>query len=168
MALTAAERKRKQVERERAAMRAAPDSTYPFLKVPFYKWAPGTDWDNAEHDINVAGMNMPVFEDDRDPFSFDGEPERDFDPFAGYRGSIGRAEAMVDHLIDALSQMTVAINIYKVEQISERIAELEDADLSDPAAKKQALSDIVRLTKMKEHLGKTVRVSLHQWKVKGI
>lgn len=172
MAMTAAERKRKQVERERYQLRMMPDSTYPFLRTPFYRWAPGTDWDAAEHDINAAGMNMPVLENDDGPKSFDGEPEagasEEWHPFWGYEGSIGQAESMVDYLLDALSQMTVAINIYKMEELSDRIAELEQADLSDPGAKKQALADIVRLVKMKEHLSKSVRVSLPQWKVKGI
>jgi hypothetical protein len=172
MAMTPAERKRKQVERERAYLRELPDSTYPFLKTPFYRWTDSTDWDNAEHDINAAGMSMPVLADEKGPRSFDGEVERgtsdDWHPYAGYEGSIGQAESMVDYLLDALSQMTAAINIYKLEELSNRIAELEQADLSDPEAKKQALADIVRLTKMKEQLGKTVRVSLYQWKVKGI
>lgn len=172
MAMTPTERKRKQVERERAYLRALPDSTYPFLKTPFHRWASGTDWDNAEHDINAAGMDMPVLTDEKGPRSKDGEVEAgasdDWHPYAGYEGSIGQAESMVDYLLDALSQMTTAINIYKMEELSDRIAELEQADLSDPEAKKQALADIVRLTKMKEHLSKSVRVSLPQWKVKGI
>lgn len=171
MAMTAAERKRKQVERGRAALRRLPDSTYPYLSVPFHKWVRGTDWENAEHDINAAGMDMPVL-DERGPHSFDGEVEAgatdNWHPYAGYEGSIGRAESMVDYLLDALSQMAVAINQYKLEQIDARISELERADLSDQAAKKRVLADIVRLAKMKEHLAKTVRVSLPQWKVKGI
>ena len=172
MAMTAAERKRKQVERERAEQRRTPDSSYPYLKTPFYRWAPGTDWDGAAHDINAAGMDMPVLTNDAGPKSVDGTVEQgataDWHPFAGYAGSIGQAESMVDYLLDALSQMTVAINTYKIEEISERIAELDQSDLSDPDARKQALTDIVRLTKMKEHLGKSVRVSLPQWKIKGI
>ncbi|MNL72983.1 hypothetical protein D3C87_1983840 [compost metagenome] len=75
---------------------------------------------------------------------------------------------MVDYLLAALSQMTIAINAYKVEQLNARIAELENADLSEEGARKAALANIVRLTRMKEHLDKTVRVSLPQWKVKGI
>lgn len=172
MAMTPAERKRKQVERERYHLRMQPDSTYPFLKTPFFRWAPGTDWDGAEHDINAAGMNMPVLENDDGPKSFDGEPEagatEDWHPFWGYEGSIGQAESMVDYLIDAVGQMAAAIHTYKMEELSTRIDELERADLSDPKAQKQALADIVRLAKMKEHLTKSVRVSLPQWKVKGI
>lgn len=172
MAKSATERSREMRERERSQLSMLPDSTYPFLKTPFHRWAPGTDWDGAEHDINAAGMEMPVLENEDGPKSFDGEPEagatEEWHPFWGYEGSIGQAESMVDYLIDALSQMTVAINTYKMEELSARIDELEQADLSDPAAKKQALADIVRLTKMKEHLSKSVRVSLPQWKVKGI
>lgn len=172
MAMTPAERKQKQMERDRAALREQPDSTYPFLTTPFYQWIEGTDWEAAEHDINAAGMNLPLLADDNGPKSVDGEVERgaseDWHPYAGYQGSIGRAESMVDYMLSALSQMTAAINNYKAEQIAARISELERSDLSDPAAAKQALADIVRLTKMQEQLEKTVRISLPQWKIKGI
>lgn len=172
MAKSATERSREMRDRERYQLRMLPDSTYPFLKTPFYRWAPGTDWDGAENDINAAGMNMPVLENNDGPKSYDGQPEasasEDWHPFWGYEGSIGQAESMVDYLIDAVGQMAIAINTYKLDELSDRIAELEQADLSDPNAKKQALADIVRLVKMKEHLTKSVRVSLPQWKVKGI
>jgi hypothetical protein len=172
MAMSPADRKRKQIERDRAAMRELPDSTYPFLSQPFHEWVANSDWEAAEHDINAAGMSMPGFEDNSGPKSFDGEVEKgaskDWHPYPGYQGSIGRAESMVDYLVDALSQMTAAINAYKLEQLNARILELEDADLSSDDARKAALADIVRLSKMKEHLGKTVRISLPQWKVKGI
>jgi hypothetical protein len=172
MAMTAAERKRKQLERDRAALRAMPDSTYPFLKTPFYQWLEGTDWDDAEHDLNAAGLNMPQILDDTGPKSQDGEVERggsaDWQPYAGYAGSIGRAESMIDYMLSALSQMTAAVNTYKIQQIEARIADLQLSDLSDPDAKKQALADIVRLTRMRDALDTNVRVSLPQWKVKGI
>ncbi|WP_449396780.1 hypothetical protein [Devosia riboflavina] len=156
MPLTPLERKRKQLERDRAALRALPDSTYPFLRQPFFEWAEGTDWEAAEHDINAAGMNMPVLANDQGPKSLDGTVEQganeDWHPYAGYEKSIGRAESMVDYLLAALSQMTVAINAYKVEQLNECIAELENADLSTDKARKAALADIVRLNKIKEQL----------------
>lgn len=172
MSMSAAERKRRQMEREKAALKALPDSTYPYLTTPFFRWVKGSDWEAAEHDINAAGMNMPVFDDNSGPTPLNGEVERgaspNWHPYAGYEGSIGRAESMVDYMIQALSQMTAAINTYKSEQIEARIAELESADLSSPEAQKQALADIVRLTKMREHLAKSVRVSFPQWTVKGI
>lgn len=172
MALTALERKRKQLEREREERRQMRDSTYAFLKTPFHEWKEHSDWENAEHDINAAGMNMPLLEDNSGPRSFDGEVENgasdSWHPYAGYESSIGRAESMVDYLIAALGQMTAAINEYKLEEIEARIAELKGADLTGDSARQQALADVVRLTKMKEHLEKTVRVSLPQWTVKGI
>lgn len=172
MPMSPLERKRNQLERDRAAKRELADGTYPFLKVPFHQWLPGTDWEAAEHDINAAGMDMPILDDEQGPRSFDGTIEQGgnegWHPYVGYEGAIGRAESMIDYLLAALSQMTVAVNTYKVEQLDARIDELEKADLSSDAAKKAALADIVRLTKMKEHLDKTVRVSFPQWKVKGI
>lgn len=177
MAMSAIERKRKQLERERQELRVLPDSTYSFLRTPFYRWLQeheSGDWSGVWFALNAAGFDLPAFEDDSGPRSLDGEVERmktdedDYDPYAGYAGSIGRAEAIVDYLLSAVEQFALVVNQYKIEEIDERIAELESADLSDPAAKKQALADMVRLAKMREQLSKQMRRSFYAWKVKGI
>lgn len=176
MALSSAERKRKQIERQRDQERLLPDSTYPFLKEHFYAWlkrtGAGGDWESAMFHLDAAALPRPEFTDDRGPYSIDGEAEllkdNNYDPYAGFEGSIGRAESMVDNLIAAASGMAMVINRYKQEELKKRIAEIEQSDLSDPEVRKKALADIVRLNGCMDRLkGKMVRGSLYQWKIKG-
>jgi len=167
MALTALERKRNQLQRQREAEEKLPDRTYPFLAIPFFKYlVDDPNWSGIEMAFDMMGLAAPSFDDDSGPKSGTGEPE-EFSPFEGYQGSIGRAEVMVGQLLDAATELAGIINIYKVAEITARLAELANSDLSDPAAKKQALADIVRLTKIRERLDKRVRWNLPQWKVKG-
>lgn len=49
-------------------------------------------------------------------------------------------------------------------EIRLRIAEIEQADLSDLVARKAALAQIVRLTKLMDQLDKQVRWTFKQWK----
>lgn len=176
MALSAAERKRNQIERQREQERLLPDGTYPFLKEPFYAWldrtGAGGDWEAAMFHLDAAALPRPDFVDDRGPYSIDGEVELlkddNYDPYAVFEGSIGRAESMVDNLIATASGMAMVINQYKQEELKKRIAEIEQSDLSNPEVRKQALADIVRLKTMMDRLqDKMVRVSLYQWKIKG-
>lgn len=176
MAKSAAQRKREQIERQREQERLLPDSSYPFLKEPFYAWlertGAGGDWEAAMFHLDAAALPRPKFDDDRGPYSIDGEVERlkddNYDPYAGFEGSIGRAESMVDNLIATASGMAMVINQYKQEELENRIAEIEQSDLSDPKVRKKALADIVRLRAMMDRLrDKMVRVSLYQWKIKG-
>ncbi|MCF6370967.1 hypothetical protein [Rhizobium halophilum] len=82
------------------------------------------------------------------------------------RGSIGRAERIVGLLLDAAGALAGQINQYKTDEINARITELEQADLNDPDVRKQALADIVTLTKIRDQLQKQVRWTLPQWRVK--
>ena len=72
---------------------------------------------------------------------------------------------MVGCLIDAASELARIINEYKRNQITSRLREIENADLSDPGVKKAALTEVVRLQKMVDHLDKRVRWSFPQWKL---
>lgn len=176
MAKSAAQRKREQIERQREQERLLPDSTYPFLKEPFYAWLKRNsdrgDWESAMFHLDAAALPRPEFDDDRGPYSIDDEAEllkdENYDPYAGFEGSIGRAESMVDNLIATASGMAMVINQYKQEELKKRIAEIEQSDLSNPEVRKKALADIVRLRVMMDRLkDKMVRVSLYQWKIKG-
>ena len=176
MAKSALQRKREQVERDRIAMRSLPDSSYPFLHRPFFDWLK----DNAENnwhifyaEILAAGFDAPEFLDDSGPSSFDGAYEggltgTDEDPYAGYEGSIGRAESIVDHLLSSASLLALVIQEYKLEQLDDRIAEIENADLSDPDKRKGALADMVKMAKIREQLQKQTRYQVPGYKVKGI
>jgi len=174
MALTAKERKQNQLAREQEEQRKLPDSTYEFLRIPFYKAVEDNpNWDNVTLSFELMGIEPPAFEDDQGPANFATDPcfstdqDRD-DAFKGYSGSIGRAEAMVDFLLDAAIELGSIIQTYKKQALLARRHEIENADLSDPDARREALATIARLTRIEDALDKNVRRTLPQWKVKGI
>ncbi|MCX5578985.1 hypothetical protein [Kaistia terrae] len=178
MALTALQRKQKQLERQREQERLQPDSTYPFLQEPFFEWLKRTegygDWDSGVFHLHASQVTIPDFDDDSGPHSVDGETELHWKDnpeeshYAGFERSIGRAECLVDDLLSAASNFALVINSYKREKLKAKIVEIEQADLSDSAAKKKALADIVRLQKLLDQLDKRVRWTFPQWKVKGV
>lgn len=166
MALTPAEKQKRYRERKREQERLAGDPTDAIAKRSFSDFIQA-DLDsfqvNVLYQLEWAGINpdaVPTFEKDDDP---DHDPQTD----GPYRGSIGRAERMVSMLMDAGRGLAYLIRDYKREEIDRAIAEIEQADMTDPAVKKKALADIVRLTKMRERLDKDARVPMPQYEVKG-
>lgn len=178
MAKTSTQRTRIMRQRRKWEEMTKPDSTYPFLKEPFFKWLERTegygDWGSGTLHLDSSQITIPEFLDDTGPHSIDGEVEKIFrdNPeescFAGFEGSIGRAELLVDDLISAASNFALVINRYKREQINARIQEIEESDLADPDIRKKALADIVRLRKMLERLEKLTRHSTYEYKIKDI
>jgi hypothetical protein len=181
MAKSALERKHDQIRREKELLRKSEDAAYPYLSVPFFQWLRdakhGGDWDNGLFHLDACQMPHPEFKDDRDPQSIDGEVELlgwvgEDDPgsdyYAGYKGSIGRAEALVNDLIAAASNFAISVNRYKKEMLQRRKKEIEDSDLTDPEIRKRAFDDIVRIDAMLKHLEKMKRVSIHEFQIKGI
>jgi hypothetical protein len=81
--------------------------------------------------------------------------------------SMGRADVFVGLLLEAATVLARRVNEFKLKEISDRIQEIEAAEWKDPASKKQALNDVVRLTKMQDQLSKQVRITLPQWKATG-
>ena len=165
MAKTAAEYQRKYRERKAERAKQAGDPIDAFAAVKFHEYLLNDGGWNDEvlYPLEWAGISpdaVPAFDNDEDP---DHNPETD----GPYRGSIGRAERMVGMFLDAASGLASVINRYKRQQIDAAIADLENADLADPAAKKQALADIVRLNQLRDRLDKQVRWSLPQWKTEG-
>ncbi|MDI4663673.1 hypothetical protein K9U40_04910 [Xanthobacter autotrophicus] len=110
--------------------------------------------------LDSVGINMPDLSRDEDP-----EWREDWG--TEYRGSLGRAERMVDALIDSAKALAGLINQFKLQEIAKEIARLEEADLSDPQAKKQALRDIVRLRGIEARLSKETRHAFAPTTVKG-
>lgn len=164
MAKTALERKKEQLERDEAKAKLSAHKPDVFLSEPFDKWIGDLWHSNVTRDLDLIGADPGI------PFPGNGNT----DPFwredwneGANRDAIGCAERMVGVLLDSAVELATLINRYKVEQFNARIAELEAADLSDPDARKQALADIVTLTKYRDQLEKQVRWSLPQWKVKG-
>lgn len=173
MALSAAERKRRQLEREDLARRRRPDSTYEFISTPFYKHLEdNATWDAVNLSFELMGVEPPEFIDDRGPTeaaSPDALPAPGGDGengFEGFEGSLGRAEAMVGSLITAAVELSGIINRFKRDELNKYLDELETRDLSDQAARAQALKDAVRIAAIQDELSKNVRWTFPQWKVK--
>lgn len=176
MALTPAEKQRRYRERQKEKRQSPeekwmrPDATHPFLRQPFYEWAgdDDVDWQEVTFPLGLVGIEFRPFNDDSDPTDvtavFD-EWGTDEGYYAKYKGSVGRAELTVTALLDAAIALAYKLNQYKLEQINRAIADLEASDLSDPVAKKRALADIVRLTKIRGRLEKHVRPTMAEWKV---
>ncbi|MCW7546276.1 hypothetical protein N7I30_21115 [Aurantimonas litoralis] len=170
MAKTQAEYQREYRERKKAERKTLPDETAGFIRGSFSDYFirersnHNAGWEYAEETCAYAGVELPSFETDEWPeFGTYGLASHDMEN----RGALSKAEMLVGALSDALSVLTAKLNHFKIEEVEARIAELETADLSDPLAKKQALREIVRLTKIRDRLGKEVRLAFPVTEVKG-
>ena len=161
MALTQAEIQKRYRERLKAEKAKAPERTDEVLRRPFFQFlAEHGKWLNdADPALTDVGITPPEFDDDVDEFW---ERYGEID-----RGSIGRAERMVGAFLDSAVALASDINRYKREEITRAITTIEQSDLTDPAARKKALAEMVRLTKLRDRLNKQVRWTLPEWKVKG-
>ena len=172
MAMTANERKRAQIQREQEALRHIPDSTYPYLSVPFHRYINDDgNWSDVQQCFELMGVEPPQFEDDRGAadFAFDdnfGSDQDKIDTFKGQEKSIGRAEAMVGFLLDAASGLSRIINEFKKAEISRSLAEIQQRDLTDPDIRITTMAEVVYIARLQDELQKSVRRSFPQWEVK--
>lgn len=125
---------------------------------------------NVEVSLDCAGIAPVEFLDDRGPKSFSGQIEQGAaengeEAYRGASNSLERAEVVVGCLIDAAAELGSIINSYKRKEIIQRIAEIEASDLADPAERKAALTQVVRLNKLMDQLDKQVRWTFKQWKI---
>lgn len=168
MALTPAEKQKAYRERQSEERKLALDSTLPYLKQTFSEFAEEhSGFSDFEIPLGLAGIEAPTFFDERDPIEF-ADPlaiHNVEDPFPGAKGSVGRAEVIIDCLIDAATELAHKLNAYKCEELTARLAELESADTLDRA---EAMQEAVRLNKILDQLDKQVRRNFPQWKVTGI
>ncbi|MGN6487317.1 MAG: hypothetical protein ACTHLT_05795 [Devosia sp.] len=168
MAKTALERKRKQLEREARERRQMPDASYPYLRTPFFKHLENnSNWMNVELNFDLMGMPAPTFDDDRGPSSQSGQVDED-QVYAGYSGSIGRAEVMIGQLLDAAAELASIVNRYKLRELEARANELKQLDFADPEKRQLAMDEAVRLSQLQAHLEKNVRRTLPEWSLKGV
>lgn len=172
MALSNAEKVRRYRERQKAKrledLRKAVPLAGNVFRQPFFQfWEERADTSAFEIPLDWAGIDIPVFEDDRGPEAYvDPAILKGLDePFGEAKDSLARAEIMVGCLIDAAAALAQGINEYRGAEIAARIRELEEADLSDPETKKAAFAEIARLNKMQDQLSKQVRWAFPQWKV---
>lgn len=125
------------------------------------------DWSEFELPLDLMGLPTPTFQDGT-PETASGMVIDPDDPNnAALFKAMGRADVFVGLLLEAATVLARRVNEFKLKEIGDRIQEIEAAEWKDPAAKKQALNDIVRLTKMQDQLSKQVRITLPQWKVTG-
>jgi len=168
MGLTEAEKKQLQRERKRAEHKANSDSCYPYLKETFSEFLEHEgNYVDVEIALGLAGIEAPLIEDERDPEEFALEEVKAGieNLFPGAQGAIGRAEVLVDCLLDAATQMALVVNNYKRQEIQRRLKELEKSTEMDTGTK---MNEAVKLNKLLEALDKDVRRSLPQWKITGV
>lgn len=172
MALSAKERKQKQLEKERQELARQMDATYPYLKTPFFKRLENDgNWSSVELSFDLMGIDPPVFEDDRGPAEFAADEcfstdEDRIEAFQCSEKSVGRAEVMVDMLLDAAMELSSIINRFKQGELQKRREELEQSDLSDPERRSKALQDAAEIARLQDELQKNVRRTFPTWRVK--
>lgn len=172
MAMSAKERKQKQLENERRELARQMDATYPYLKVPFFKYLPDDDnWTSVEICFDIMGFEPPSFDDDRGPADVAGEDcfaseEERLNAFKSSENSIGRAEVMMDMLLDAAMELSGIINRYKLRELQIRREELEQSNWSDPKQRSKALADAAEISRLQDELKKNVRRTFQNWRVK--
>lgn len=169
MALSAAERKRKQRERQAAERAPLVDPVYKYLGVPFFEYAASHGgWSNVELMFDLMGLEAPEFNDDAGPAPYDPASHADvIEAYEGRLGSVGRAEIMIEHLVDAAIELAAMVNAYKATAVERRISELERADLASPEARKAAVAELRDLEELRERLSKRVRRTLPEWSARG-
>ena len=170
MAKSNAERLREFKARKKEEEKIASLTVDDVFKKPFFEHLPAHfDDDSAFSDsFEFIGVPTPQFTDDlgiEHHTLYSDESAQQL--FQLNRRSLGRAEMMVDALIEAAQDLAWYVADYKRSEIKARLAEIEASDLSDPAAKKAALKNAARLNKMLDQLDKQVRFTFPQWKVTG-
>lgn len=159
-------RQRKREKREEDRKQA--EASHWYVKDQFQTYLENhADWSEFEIPLDIMGLQTPTFRDGA-PETATGSYIDPNDPnnAALFKG-MGRADVFVGLFIEAATVLARRLNEFKLKEISERIQEIEAGEWNDPAAKKQALSDIVRLNKMRDQLSKQVRITLPEWKVTG-
>lgn len=171
MAMTPAERKRKQrqQEKERAQKEARQggDVAADVYRTPFSEWVERGSLDDLIQATSLAGFELPPFDDERGPeeFVIDRQAFGDVDLFGDAQGALGRAEVTVGLLIDSTMLLAESVNAYKRDEINKRLSELESSNEADRAT---VMKEAVRLNKMLDQLNKRVRRDFPQWKVTGV
>lgn len=167
-------RERRRQEKE-AIQRKAEIRIRKMMETPFSQWLENDgNYSSVEMAFDMMGIEPPSFHDESNPESLSGEIESSFinqgrqeeSPYYIKKGALGRAELMMDCLINAAIELSSIINTYKRQELSERRQKIETSDLSDPVTRHKALADIVQVQKMLDQLDKPVRRSFAQWNVK--
>lgn len=171
MALSNAEKVRAYRERQKAKReddRKRSEASHWYVKGDFQSFLnEHPDWSEFELPLDLMGLNPPHFRDGTPTTATGLEIDPEDPHHAALFKGMGRADVIVGLLLEAATVLARRVNEFKLKEIGERIQEIEAWEWTDPAAKKQALNDMVRLTKMRDQLSKQVRINLPQWKVTG-
>ena len=171
MVLTPAEMQRQYRQRLKEKAKLANLASFEVFRSPFFEFLKSRNSSFGEC-LAIGGMFAPEFSDDSGPrhHGVNGvfDHNHDDDPALDDSvRSLGRAEVVIESLLDAASELASQVNTYKRAEIKARLAEIEASDLSETEAKKAALKDAARLNKMLDQLDKQVRWTFPQWKVTG-
>lgn len=175
MALSAKERKRRQLERERNERRKMVDSCSPYLDTPFFKFVEDhPEWSEIQFLLEMIGLEPPSFEDDTGPHDHVNEglelsEETTDQSFEGFeRTSAGRAEAIAGFLIATGTMLARLINEYKREELERRLQKIQAQDVSDPKKRAKLFEDAIHVSKLLEELKKNTRQDVPMYQLKGI
>jgi hypothetical protein len=166
MALTPAEKQKAYRDRLKGKRKAEPELTAAFLSGRF------SDFLNndraAEQDISFIDETLDsVGLDYKVPLTDDCDPDWREDWGTPNRGSLGRAERMVDALIDSAKALSEIINRYKAQEIDAALKKVGASKHPNWAARKKALVDFSRLSSIRTRLNKEVRHAFLVSTVKG-
>jgi hypothetical protein len=168
MAMSSTERQRRRRARLKEAQKLAPDMAEEFVRHSFADFLKGDREAQGNalplicETLGSVGLDHVDWEKDEDPewrqYQWHGTTDRML---------LGKAERMVGAFVDVARELARLINRFKLQEVDRALAEIERADLSDPAIKKQVLAEVVRLNDLKRALQKEVRYSLPAIAVKG-
>lgn len=171
MALSPADAQRQYRQRLKEKAKLANIATFDDFRTPFFEFFNERSSSLGEC-LAIGGMFAPEFGDDTGPRSHGkndvfSSVDADAAELAESVRSLGRAELVIDALLDAANELASQVKAYKQTEIKARLAEIEASDLSDTETKKAALKVSARLNKMLDQLDKQVRYTFPQWKVTG-
>ncbi|MGR9237936.1 hypothetical protein ACU8OH_03820 [Rhizobium leguminosarum] len=167
MALTSAEKvrqyRKRQKDKAEAAERAEAPTTY--LR-PFSEYRREADLPGFGSHFLMLGKEWWDFDTDDGikPLSLDGVDAADIERAPN---SLGKAELIIEVLLDVVSQLASDVRCYKQSELDTRITEIMSRDLSNPEENKAAFAEAKRLGKMRDQLDKQVRWTFPQWKATG-
>lgn len=173
MALSAYERKLRQLEREREEKNKLVDKTYPYLKTPFFEYAEeDPDWNEIQFLLSAAGIEPPHLSDDSGPhdhvldeLEFDEQTtEESFEGFG--RNSIGRAELLAGFLMTTGRMLAHVINKYKKEELERHLKDLQMRDVETAEERAALFDEAARIMALLKELDKNTRTTIPVYQVK--
>lgn len=154
MAMTALERKRASRDRQKAARDAAPDQTADIVARPVSQSLAAYLVDAEfpfEEGLDALGVHIDgLLGDDVQRFRSDGLGEITMP-------GLERLEGLAGAFLDATKELHVMLNSFKSQEAQDRLAELEDRELPNAEARREAMAQAVKLNSILAALKKSTR-----------